>query len=101
MARNKGDWRESLEFTPTGSHTDGTDISSVVSVTIPDGATKILLQSRTKALSFTLDGTTPTSQKGFKLAADDPPLLIPLSNATLIKVIEEEATADIQHQFGT
>jgi hypothetical protein len=101
MARNKGDWRDSLEFAPQGSHSDGTDISSAVAITIPNDATKILIQSRTKALSFTLDGTTPTSQKGFKLAADDPPLLIPLSNATSLKVIEEEATADMQYQFGT
>jgi len=101
MARNKGDWRESLEFVPLGAHVDGTDISSAVSITIPDDATKLLIQSRTKALSFTLDGTSPTSQKGFKLSADDPPLIIPLSNTTSVKVIEEEATADIQYQFGT
>ena len=96
----KGDYRDALEFEPVGSHYDGTVISSAVTLTPPTGATKLLIQATGKDVRITLDGTTPTATKGFSLKADDPMLLIPLGNNTTVKVIEEEATADIQYQWG-
>jgi len=96
----KGDPRDTLEFNPVGAHSDGLDISSAVTLTPPDGATKILIQALDTACRFTLDGTTPTTATGFQLAAGDPPLLIPLGLSTVIKVIEESATCDLQYQWG-
>ena len=89
----QGDYRDILMFNPVGSHSDGTDISSAVTLTVPTGATKVLIQALDKDIRYTLDGTAPTSTKGFQLAADDPPVIIPLGTSTTIKVIEEEATA--------
>ena len=96
----QGDYRDVLMFNPVGSHSDGTDVSSAVTLTVPTGATKVLIQALVKDIRYTLDGTAPTSTKGFQLKADDPPVLIPLGTSTTIKVIEEEATADMQYQFG-
>ena len=96
----KGDWRDSLSMEVVGAHVDGTSISSATTLTPPTGATKLLIQALTKNIRITLDGTAPEAAKGFQLAAGDPMLLIPLGNDTVIKVIEEEATADIQYQWG-
>ena len=38
--------------------------------------------------------------KGFQLVAGDPPVLLPVTSKTVIKVIEETATADLQYQWG-
>lgn len=97
---SRGDPRDALMFNPLGSHGDGTDISTAQTLAIPTGATKLLIQAVDQNIRITLDGTTPTSTKGFQLVASDPPLLIPLGNASSIKIIEETATADIQYQFG-
>lgn len=97
----KGDPRDTLQFDPVGSHSDGATISSATTLTPPTGATKILIQALEKNVRFTLDGTAPEAAKGFQLKAGDPPLLIPLGNATVLKVIQEEATADVQYQWGS
>ncbi len=85
---------------PIGAHNDGLDISSAVALNIPSGATKLLIQALTQNVRFTVDGTTPTASKGFQLKAGDPPVVIPISSGTSVKVIEEAATADLQYQFG-
>ena len=88
-----------MRFDPIGSHVDGTDISSAVTLAAADGATKLLIQALGQNVRLTLDGTTPTASKGFQLAAGDPPVMIWVGGAT-VKVIEEAATADIQCQWG-
>jgi len=97
----KGDWRDSSQFEPVGSHVAGPTISSATTLTVPAGATKIMIQAITKNVRFTLDGTAPEAAKGFQLFAGDPPLVIPLGSGTVLKVIEEAATADLQYQFGS
>ena len=87
-------------FNPVGDHSDGTNISSAVTLTPPEGATKLLIQALDKNVRYTLDGTTPTASKGFQLAAGDPPVIIPIGNDMVIKVIEEAATCDLNYQFG-
>ena len=88
-----------LRFDPIGSHADGTDISSATTLAPGSGATKLLIQALGQNVRLTLDGTTPTTSKGFKLVAGDPPVMIWTAGAT-VKIIEETATADIQYQWG-
>lgn len=88
-----------LRFDPIGSHNDGTDISSAVTLSPEDGATKLLIQAAVQNVRITLDGTTPEAAKGFQLKAGDPPVMVWIAGAT-VKVIEEAATADIQYQWG-
>lgn len=90
-----------FHFTPVGSHADGASISSALTLTPPnDDASKLLMQALGQNVRFTLDGTTPTATKGFQLVAGDPPLLLPVTSSTTVKVIEETATADLQYQWG-
>jgi hypothetical protein len=96
----KGDPRDAFQFEPVGAHVDGPDISSATTLTPPAGATKLLVQALTQNVRFTLNGTAPEAAKGFQLKAGDPPLLLPLGNGTVLKVIEEAATADLQYQWG-
>lgn len=93
-----------MRFNPIGAHYDGTAISSATALTPPAGlaagAAKLLIQALTQNVRYTLDGTTPTASKGFQLVAGDPPIIIPVDSSTVVKVIEEAATADIQYQWG-
>jgi hypothetical protein len=90
-----------LAFTPVGAHNSGLAISSAVSLTIPAGASKLMIQALTQNVRFTLDGTAATTSLGFQLKAGDPPVIIPLAPLTpVVKVIEETATASLQYQFG-
>lgn len=91
---------EDLQFAPLGGHYDGTTISSATELTPPDGAKKLMIQALDKNVRITLDGTTPTATCGFRLTAGDPPMIIPISVLTIVKVIQEAATADIQYQWG-
>ena len=96
----QGDWRDQLNFNPVGAHNDGATISSATTITIPDGATKIMIQALTQNVRLTLDGTAPTTSKGFQLQVGQLPVTLPLGRSTVVKVIEEAATADLQYQFG-
>jgi hypothetical protein len=96
----KGNPGDAFNFEVVSTHADGPTISSATTLTPPTGATKILIQALTQNVRVTLDGTNPTATLGFQLKAGDPPLLIPLGNSTVLKVIEEAATADLQYQWG-
>ena len=87
-------------FKPIGAHTTNATLSSAVTLTIPANATKLLMQAITQNVRITLDNTTPTATVGFQLRAGDPAVVIPIAVGTVIKVIEETATATIQYQFG-
>jgi len=97
----QADWRDAMSFTPVGAHSSGATISSVVTLTIPEGATKIMIQALTQNVRITLDGTAATSSVGFQIKAGEAPIVIPLGNSTVIKVIQEAATASLQYQFGS
>jgi hypothetical protein len=92
--------QDSLSFNPTGVHSDGLAISSAVVLTVPADARNLLIQALTQNIRYTLDGTTPTATAGFQIRAGDSPILIPLGDDTVVTVIQEAATADMQYQFG-
>jgi len=94
------DWRDALVFNPIGAHVDGPDISSAVTLTPPDLATKVMLQALSQSARYTLDGTTPTSSKGFQLYAGDPPVILSIGKLVTLKIIQEAATCDLQYQWG-
>ena len=91
---------DAFSYHVSGAHVDGTAISSAVTLTPPAAATKLMIQALDQSVRYTLDGTVPTASKGFQLFAGDPPVIIPVGNDMVIKVIEEAATADIQYQWG-
>jgi hypothetical protein len=94
------DWRDALLIEPTGNHSDGLDVSSAVTLTVPDGAHTLMMQALTQNVRFTVDGTTPEATKGFQLKAGDPPIILGFIGTPVVKVIEETTTADLQIQWG-
>ncbi len=91
-----------ITFGPQGSHTSGPNIASATTLAKPNhSATKILMQAFTQNVRFTLDGTTPTASVGFQLKAGDPPIIIPVSGRSVLRVIEEASTAVLNYQWGS
>ena len=89
-----------FSFHPLGAHQSATDYSSAVTVTIPTGADRFMIQTVTQNIRFTLDGTAPTTTKGFQIKAGEYPGVFPLHNESVLKIIEEAATAVVELQFG-
>lgn len=87
-------------FNPVGAHATDATISAATDITPPPGANKVLIQAFGADVRYTLDGTTPTAAVGFQLKAADPPILIPFGPGTVVKVIEETASATVDFQFG-
>ncbi len=92
---------EFFEFIPEGAHQQDATVSSATTLTKPgSGASKLLIQAVDQNLRFTLDGTAPTTSKGFVLKADWPPLLLQVGEGVTVRVIEETATGGVEYQWG-
>lgn len=91
---------DALTFNPIGEHTSNNSLATDVTLTPPEGATKLLVSCDTKNVRFTLKGTTPTTTLGFLITAGNEEKIIPLGDDTVIKVIQVEATAVLQYQWG-
>lgn len=89
-----------LPLAVVGSHTQNSSLATVQTITISAGTTKLLIQSFTQNVRYTLDGTTPTATKGFRLTASNDPVIIPVVTGQTIKLIEEAASAVIEYQLG-
>lgn len=64
--------------------------SVAVTVTYPDGADFLLIESHQHPVRITFDGTAPTDTLGFRLASDTP-YVVSVGQETTLKMI---ATAD-------
>lgn len=93
-------------FRPLGAHHDGQAINAAVDLLTdataakPTSATKIMLQTHSQNVRYTLDGTAPTATTGFNLKATDQPIILSIIGVSALKVIQEAATADLQFQWG-
>lgn len=85
-------------FAPVEDHHD-LSAGTVVDLPRPSDADGILIQATGQALRMTLDGTAPTTTKGFQLATAAPPLYIPLAGDTIVKVLQESASGRVQAQW--
>lgn len=90
-----------VNLVPVGSHVTNTSVSSVVNITAskPAGGQKVLLQTISQPIRYTLDGTNPTTTSGFRLIPEDGEKLIPISGETVLKVIQESVAATIEYQW--
>lgn len=86
-------------WTPIGAHTQNASLGSVVTLTLPDGANAFLMQATGQNIKYTVDGSNPTTTRGFTLYATGTPVIVYLpSNAVTVKVIESAATATLDYQ---
>ena len=89
---------------PVGAHETNSTLSAAVSLTQPPNVTvsRILLQAFTQNVRFlfteTTNTTVPTASVGFRLLAGER-IDLSVPTGTLLKVIEETASASIQYQW--
>lgn len=86
-----------------GAHTTNSSLSAAVSLTCPANASRILLQAFTQNVRFLFAETTntalvPTASVGFRLLAGER-IDLSIPAGTILKVIEETASASIQYQW--
>ncbi|MBI1296672.1 hypothetical protein GC175_17085 [bacterium] len=89
-----------LHFTPVGTHQTDDTVSAATTLTPPNGANSVLLQALNQNVRYTLNGTTPTATTGFRLTAGRDPVIVPMTEQTMLRVIEEVAGAVLQYQWG-
>ena len=82
-----------------GSHTQDTSVSSATAITITAPANAILCGAQTQNILYTLDGTTPTTTKGFILVAGAVPTLIPVIPGQVVTFIEAAGSAKLDYQL--
>lgn len=83
---------------PVGAHIADTTISTPTAIPFPAGATGILIQALGQNVRYTLDGSTPSASNGFRLTADNDPIMIAYAYGMAIWVIEESAGGQVQAQ---
>ena len=94
-------WKHAMSgFRPVGAHVNDASIASADELTVPDGATKLLIQASGADVRYTLDGTTPTAAIGFTLVAGLGPVIILLEDGVVVTLIEETTDAILDYQFG-
>ena len=91
-----------VAFRPIGEHqtlTLGVDEHTLANEGA--GARFILMQATDQDIRYTLDNSAPTTAHGFRMKADDPERLIPITSDTTIRVAGEVAGAFLEYQWGT
>lgn len=90
-----------ITFNPYGAH-NSLSLTTVQTLTQPSGSTQFIVQALSNNVRITVseNGTTPTASTGFQIKAGDPPSIIPIGSRSIIKVISEIGTANLEYQWG-
>lgn len=91
-------------YKPDGSHQRLIGLSAVKTITFAPGQHSIILQALSQNVRITTDGSTPTpsgNDTGFSLRAGDPPVRFDFAPGTVLKLIQEAASAVVQYQMYT
>ncbi len=97
MAQNR---QQSFEkFEQIGAHINRADLATAQTLTVPAGATLLLVQAETQNVRLRFDGTAPTASIGFVVKAANDPIAYPVNDGMVIKAIEVATTAVLQGQF--
>lgn len=90
-------------FNPVDVHTQRADLTVVRTITPPNIAVtidRIIIQAFDQNIRYTLDDSDPTPAFGFRLTATNDPIMIGLGPDTVLKVVEEAATAVLSYVWG-
>jgi hypothetical protein len=87
---------------PVGAHTTNSALSASVTLVKPQGANRILLQAFTQNVRILFVETTntavPTASVGFRLLPNERTSFA-VPTGTVLRLIEETASASIQYQW--
>jgi hypothetical protein len=83
-------------YAPIGAHVSNDDLSSVVTLTRPDGAARLIVQAEVANIAVTIDGSTPSATHGFKIYAGHETTAIV---GDTIKMVQVSAGAKLQRQW--
>lgn len=89
-----------VEYSAEAHHTITLSASSALTLSLPTGASAIMVQALTQNVRYTLDNFTPTPSKGFQMKAGDPPKLIEITRGMVLKFIAETAGAVLEYEYG-
>lgn len=91
-------------YVPSGTHQRLIGLSVVKTITFAANQQAIYLQALVQNIRMTTDGTAPAflvNPTGFQLRAGDPPVRLDFAPGTVLKFIEEAASATLQYQMLT
>src|SRR3990167_9251495 len=60
---------------------------TVFELNVPMGANCVMLQARTQPISYTLQGSAPTTTAGFLMATADLPIIVAITATTKLKFV--------------
>lgn len=89
----------STNYIPIGNHLSLTGLDSAKSITVPPGATGVIVQVFTKTIRFSIGASGDPSAVYFEVYASQPPVLIPFAPGTKLTFIEAEASATASYLF--
>lgn len=81
---------------PHGSSVIG---AAIVEINIPSDAYGILVQATDQNIRYTLTGNNPSVVSGFRLTAGNDPLLIGLTDNTILRFVAEAAGARLEYMW--
>ncbi len=90
-------------FIPCGAHQQyaAGAVDTAQTPAVPDGANLLMVQCFNQNIRYTLDGTAPTTTRGFRLNTAAAPIVIALNPGVTFKLIGETAGAAVEYQFGS
>lgn len=86
-------------FIPVGNHTQNSTLNTAQQIILPAGCNALLVQCTGQNVRYTIDGTVPTSTKGFLLPKEvDPVILTAPTDDSVFTFIETAASAVLEMQ---
>lgn len=86
-----------FSLVPSGSPQAETDLSSVVTLTVPEDSNGVLLQAFTDTIYYTIDGTDATASNGFALTTDEGVVRFDLYPGAEVKLFSSSGEARWQY----
>lgn len=92
---------QNIQFIPRGNHTQlsSVNLSVAGAIVAAQDANKILVQAETQNVRYAFSSNV-SSVFGFRIAAGDPPTLIPIVTGASLYVIAESGGATLDYQLG-
>lgn len=94
---------ELAPLNPIGPHLQRADLATAQTLTPPvtnPMATMLLVQAFDQHIRYTIDGAAPLATFGFRLIFGSDPIMITIGPDTVIRIIEEAATATLEYIWG-